>query len=542
MASDERATVLIVEDDLGLAHLVRARLERAGHIAETAATAEEGMERVRRGGVDLLVLDQRLPSGVSGLQLYERIKAAGFEAPAILATGFSDEATLLQALRAGVRDFVPKAADYLNYLVPAVARVLKEVRTERELAESRAGAREALRRQRELETEIAERKIAEKEREKAQQALRDADLRKDEFLAMLAHELRNPLAPIRNALEMLKLVEASPELQRQTREMMERQVQLMVRLVDDLLDVSRITRGKIELCKEPIELAAVVARAVETARPLIEARNHELTTNIAPGSLLLQGDLVRLGQVVANLLNNASKYMAPGGRIWLKGGRERDQIVLHVRDAGIGIAPEMLPQVFDLFTQADHPPSLSQGGLGIGLTLVRRLVEMHGGKVEAHSEGLGKGSEFVVRLPALPDVHPSIGERKKDAAAGPAPARRVLVVDDNVDSADSLAELLRVWGHEVQAVYDGSQALAAAPGFRPEVALLDIDMPDMSGYELARQLRTRDGLDATAYVALTGYGQEEDRRRSAAAGFRAHLVKPVDPEALRQLLATLAND
>jgi signal transduction histidine kinase len=541
MASDERATVLIVEDDLGLAHLVRARLERAGHIAETAATAEEGMERVRRGGVDLLVLDQRLPSGVSGLQLYERIKAAGFEAPAILATGFSDEATLLQALRAGVRDFVPKAADYLNYLVPAVARVLKEVRTERELAESRAGAREALRRQRELETEIAERKIAEKEREKAQQALRDADQRKDEFLAMLAHELRNPLAPIRNALEMLKLVEASPELQRQTREMMERQVQLMVRLVDDLLDVSRITCGKIELRKEPIELAAVVARAVETARPVIEARNHGLTTDIAPGSLLLQGDLVRLGQVVANLLNNASKYMAPGGRIWLKGGREGDQIVLHVRDAGIGIAPEMLPQVFDLFTQADHPPSLSQGGLGIGLTLVRRLVEMHGGKVEAYSEGLGKGSEFVVRLPALPDAHPSTGERKKDAAAGPAPARRVLVVDDNVDSADSLAELLRVWGHEVQAVYDGSQALAAAPGFRPEVALLDIDMPDMSGYELARQLRTRDGLDGTAYVALTGYGQEEDRRRSAAAGFRAHLVKPVDPEALRQLLATLAN-
>jgi signal transduction histidine kinase len=533
---------LIVEDDLGVAHLVRARLERAGYIAETAATAEEGMERVHRGGVDLLILDQRLPSGVSGLQLYERIKAAGFEAPAILATGFSDEATLLQALRAGVRDFVPKAADYLNYLVPAVARVLKEVGTERELAESRARAREALRRQRELEAEIAERKIAEKEREKAQQALRDADRRKDEFLAMLAHELRNPLAPIRNALEMLKLVEASPELQRQTREMMERQVQLMVRLVDDLLDVSRITRGKIELRKEAIELAAVVARAVETARPLIETRNHELTTDIAPGSLLIQGDLVRLGQVVANLLNNAAKYMEPGGRIWLKGGREGDQIVLHVRDAGIGIAPEMLPQVFDLFTQADHPPSLSQGGLGIGLTLVRRLVEMHGGKVEAHSEGLGKGSEFVVSLPALPAVPASSAKRKNDAAGGPAPARRVLVVDDNVDSADSLAELLRVWGHEVQAVYNGSQALAAAPAFRPELALLDIDMPDMSGYELARQLRTRDGLDGTAYVALTGYGQEEDRRRSTAAGFRAHLVKPVDPEGLRQLLATLNDD
>jgi signal transduction histidine kinase len=541
MPSDERATVLIVEDDLGLARLVRIHLERAGHAAETAGTAEAGMERVRRGGVDLLVLDQRLPSGVSGLQLYEGIKAAGFDVPAILATGFSDEATLLQALRAGVRDFVPKTADYLNYLAPAVARVLKEVRTEHELAESRASAREALSRQRELEAEIAERKLAEKEREKAQQALRDADRRKDEFLAMLAHELRNPLAPIRNALEILKLSEASPAIQRQTHEMMERQVQLMVRLVDDLLDVSRITRGKIELRKEPIELAAVVARAVETARPLIEARNHELAVDISPGSLLLDGDLVRLGQVVANLLNNAAKYMPLGGRIWLNAGREGDKVVLHLRDAGIGIAPEMLPQVFDLFTQADHPPSLSQGGLGIGLTLVRRLVEMHGGKVAAHSDGLGKGSEFVVVLPALSDTPPPASQRDRNAAGGFAPIRRVLVVDDNVDSADSMAELLRVWGHEVQAVHNGTEALVAAPDFRPEVALLDIDMPDMSGYELARQLRARDGLSGTAFVALTGYGQDEDHRRSAEAGFRAHLVKPVDPEALRQLLATLTD-
>ncbi len=542
MASEERATILIVEDDLGLARLVRARLERAGHVVETAASAEEGMECVRRGGMDLFILDQRLPSGVSGLQLYERIKAAGFDAPAILATGFSDEATLLQALRAGVRDFVPKTADYLNYLVPAVARVLKEVRTERELAESRIRAKEAISRQRELEAEIAERKIAEKERERAQEALREADRRKDEFLAMLAHELRNPLAPIRNALEMLKLVEASPEMRRQTRDMMERQVQLMVRLVDDLLDVSRITRGKIELRKESIKLADVVTRAVETARPLIDARKHELLQDIAPASLWVQGDLVRLGQVVANLLNNAAKYMEPGGRIWLKAGRQGDKIVLRLRDAGIGIAPEMLPQIFDLFTQADHSPSLSQGGLGIGLTLVRRLVEMHGGKVEAYSEGLGRGSEFVVSLPALAEAYAPSPTCQKNAEGKSAPTRRVLVVDDNVDSADSMAELLRVWGHEVQAVHNGSEALDAAPGFRPEVALLDIDMPDMTGYELARQLCTRHGLGGTAFVALTGFGQDDDRRRSAEAGFRAHLVKPVDPEALRHLLATLAPD
>jgi CheY-like chemotaxis protein len=244
--------------------------------------------------------------------------------------------------------------------------------------------------------------------------------------------------------------------------------------------------------------------------------------------------------VVANLLNNAAKYMEPGGRIWLKAGREGDKIVLHLRDAGIGIAPEMLPQIFDLFTQAEHSPSLTQGGLGIGLTLVRRLVEMHGGKVEAHSEGLGRGSEFVVSLPALAPAAAPDPEREKNADK-PAPPRRVLVVDDNVDSADSMAELLRVWGHEVQAVHCGSEALAAAPAFRPEVALLDIDMPDMTGYELARRLRALHGFNGTAFVALTGFGQDEDHRRSAEAGFRAHLVKPVDPEALRRLLATMAT-
>jgi CheY-like chemotaxis protein len=234
--------------------------------------------------------------------------------------------------------------------------------------------------------------------------------------------------------------------------------------------------------------------------------------------------------------------MDPGGRIWLKVGREADWIVLRLRDAGIGVAPEMLPQIFDLFTQVEHAPSLSQGGLGIGLTLVRRLVEMHGGKVEAHCEGLGRGSEFVVSLPALAEAPAPAPQPDRDAGDEPALTRRVLVVDDNVDSADSMAELLRVWGHEVQAVHNGSEALAAAPGFRPEVALLDIDMPDMTGYELASQLRTRHGLSATAFVALTGFGQDDDHRRSAEAGFRAHLVKPVDPEALRHLLATMATD
>ncbi len=549
MSSEQRQTVLIVEDDPGTARLVRTRLERAGYAVEAAATAEAGMTRIRGGGVDLVVLDQRLPDGLSGLELYERIKAAGFDVPAILATGFGDEATLVGAIRAGVRDFVPKTADYLSFLPPAVTRVLQQVAVERELAESRARAREALVRQQELEAEIAERERAQNERDRlfqelqseveqrkrAEEALREADRRKDEFLAMLAHELRNPLAPIRNALEVMKRSEAAPEALRQTREMMERQVQVMARLVEDLLDVSRITRGKVELRKGLVDLRAVVARAVETARPLIEARGHDFTMDLPPEGLPVEGDAVRLAQVIANLLNNAAKYTEPGGRIRLSAGREGGEIVLRVRDTGVGIAPDVLPRVFDLFVQEAHPSNLSQGGLGIGLTLVKRLVEMHGGRVEAHSEGPGKGSEFVMRLPAAeaPLPRPELGPTTGGSAAG----RRILVVDDNADSADSLAELLQFWGHEVRTAHSGAEALDAARDFRPDAVLLDLGMPDMNGYEAARLLRDRAGLNGTAFIALTGYGQDAERRRSAEAGFQAHLVKPVDPEELRKLLA-----
>ena len=287
-----------------------------------------------------------------------------------------------------------------------------------------------------------------------------------------------------------------------------------------------------------------MTRAVETARPLIEARRHELTLELPPEPLPLEGDAVRLAQVVANLLNNAAKYTEPGGKIWLtaesaSGGRQPpDEIVLRVRDSGVGIAPELLPRIFDLFVQADHPPNLAQGGLGIGLTLVKRLVEMHGGRVEAHSDGPGKGSEFVVRLPAAPGAASS-GPATDLTTERRAIGRRVLVLDDNADSAESLAELLRLWGHEVRTAHSGSEALDAARDFKPDAALLDLGMPDMNGYEAARLLRERAGLNGTAFIALTGYGQEADRRRSEEAGFQAHLVKPVDPKALRELLAGL---
>jgi PAS domain S-box-containing protein len=370
------------------------------------------------------------------------------------------------------------------------------------------------------------------------QEVRVADRRKDEFLAMLAHELRNPLAPIRNALYILKLPGASETVAERARALMERQVEHMVRLVDDLLDVSRIMRGKIELRREPVELATVVARAVETSQPVFEAEGHELTVTVAPEPLPLDGDLVRLAQVVSNLLNNAAKYTERGGKVWLTGGREGDQAVVRVRDTGVGIALDMLPVIFDMFVQADRRTKNSQGGMGIGLTLVRRLVELHGGSVEAHSAGLGQGSEFVVRLPLTHRTGDANGREEPagQSPAGEAAPRRVLVVDDNVDAADSLALLLRMEGHAVTVAHDGLTALTQAAADPPELALLDIGMPKMDGYELARRFRADPALRDVVLVALTGWGQDEDRRRTREAGFDHHLVKPVEPEALHGLL------
>jgi PAS domain S-box-containing protein len=378
------------------------------------------------------------------------------------------------------------------------------------------------------------------EKRRAEEALKEVDRRKDEFLAMLAHELRNPLAPIRNALHILKMPGVDAATVERSREMMGRQVQQLVRLVDDLLDVSRVMRGKIELRQEQVELASVVARAVETAQPLIEAQGNELTICLPPESVPLRADPVRLAQVISNLLTNAAKYTEALGRIWLTAQRVGDAAVLRVRDNGIGIAPDMLSRIFELFVQADHATTRSQGGLGIGLTLVKSLVEMHHGTVEAHSPGLGRGSEFVVRLPVttLKQEEPSESEKGEQPQRAASPSgRRLLVVDDNKDAADSLAMLLRLRGHEVRVAYDGSAALELVKGYRPDLVFLDIGMPDVDGYEVARRMRRQPGLENVRLAALTGYGQEEDRRLSREAALDHHLVKPVDPEVLEALLA-----
>jgi PAS domain S-box-containing protein len=391
--------------------------------------------------------------------------------------------------------------------------------------------------------DMTQRKQAEQKLEEQAEALHLADRRKDEFLATLAHELRNPLAPIHSALQILNLPGVDAASTKRSHGMIERQVRNMVRLVDDLLDVARVVRGKIELRRERVELATVVEHAVETVQPVIDALEHELTVTIAKESLAIDCDPLRLAQAIGNLLTNAAKYTERNGRISLTAASEGSTVVIRIRDNGIGISPEMQPRIFDLFVQVDHAATRSQGGLGIGLTLVKNLVEMHGGSVEAASEGLGCGSEFVIRLPLaikIPSVADSNASPEQRPTTSPA-AYQVLIVDDNQDAAMSLAMLLRFKGHEVRVAYDGPSALQLAASYRPDIVLLDIGMPGMDGYETARRWRAIPGSESTVLAALTGWGQEDDRRRTTATGFDHHLVKPVDLKDLETLFASFAS-
>jgi PAS domain S-box-containing protein len=376
------------------------------------------------------------------------------------------------------------------------------------------------------------------ERKQAEAALQDINQRKDEFLAMLAHELRNPLAPIRNAAQILRLHAKGNSKLEWARAVIERQSRHLTRLVDDLLDVSRIVRGQITLETSSVELGDVLRHALETSRPLVRERGHELTVSLPETSLLVDADLTRLAQVFANLLINAAKYTSERGRIWLESESTGGMAIVRVRDNGIGISPSLLPHVFDLFTQGTRTLDRAQGGLGIGLTLVKRIVEMHGGTVEARSAGPGNGSEFTVRLPLL--TRGSVAEADQAAVpAGRLERLRVLVVDDNVDAAESIAMLLSLEGHDVLTAHQAQRALEAVASFRPHVVLLDIGLPGMDGYEVARRLRSSRSCDGIRLVAVTGYGQQSDRERAREAGFDLHLVKPVEPEALQSVMADL---
>lgn len=389
--------------------------------------------------------------------------------------------------------------------------------------------------------DISERSRLEGQMKEQAEALADLHRRKDEFLAMLSHELRNPLAPILNAVQLLRLRRDEDELQRQARTIIERQLGQLVHLVDDLLEVSRISTGRIHLHREQLDLRIVVERGVETLRPLIDQRGHILTLQLPAAPIWIDGDSTRLEQVVVNLLNNAAKYTDEGGQIWVSLQQEGEEAVLQVRDSGVGIAATLLPRIFDLFTQAERSLARSQGGLGIGLALVQRLVEMHGGKVAAYS-ALGQGSEFIVHLPVMLiiDSPPLVLPIEKAQPTGP--FLRVLVVDDNVDTATSMAMVLRHSGHDARTAYNGPAALKMALDYRPDVMLLDIGLPGFDGFEVAKQIREQAMFKDIVLVAITGYGLESDRQRSREGGFDYHLVKPADFDKVQQILATVLEN
>jgi PAS domain S-box-containing protein len=389
--------------------------------------------------------------------------------------------------------------------------------------------------------DITERKQSEEALREAVEALQEADRRKDEFLAVLAHELRNPLAPLRNGLQVMRLAAGDAALVAKTRDMMERQLSHMVRMIDDLLEVSRIRSNKMELRRSRVALADVIRSAVETTRPALEAAGHELTVSLPPEPIFLDADLTRLAQVFANLLHNSAKYTEPGGHIWITATREGGAVSVAVRDNGIGIPAHALPSIFDLFSQVDRSIERSAGGLGIGLALAKGLVEMHGGSVAAASPGgRGQGSTFTVRLPVLPDRAGAADGTSAETWPGSSGLqRRILVVDDNVDAASSMAMMLQLLSNEVRTAYDGLEAVALAEEFRPHVVLMDVGMPKLNGYEATRRIREQPWGRDMAIIALTGWGQETDRAKSQEAGCSGHLVKPVDLADLEKLLGEL---
>jgi signal transduction histidine kinase len=493
--------------------ITRELLNGAGIEAETFADIEALLGQLREGAAAILVAEEHLAGGAkSPLAAYLSQQPPWSDLPILILT------------RPGADS--PESTEAWRTL-GNVTLLERPTRVSTLLSAAQTAIR-ARSRQYQIRGHLAERL-------KNEQALRSADRRKDEFLATLGHELRNPLAPIMNSLEILKLSGAFEDPRTlQACTVMERQVHHLNRLVDDLLEVSRITRGIIEVKREPLDLSAIVRAAIETSRPVLDHMRHQLIDKLDPQPISVGGDPVRLTQVFANLLNNAAKYTNHGGHITVSTRRDNGDAVVSVKDDGIGIAPGLLSQVFDMFMQVDRSTRRSQGGLGIGLTLVRSLIGMHGGSVEARSDGPGLGSEFIVRLPLLADRQIELTPAR---SVEPLPARRILIVDDSRDGGESLAMLLRILGAEVALAHSGRVALECVDSFKPDVVLLDIGMPGMDGYEVARRIRANPENRQISLIALTGWGQDEDRKRSVAAGFNHHLVKPADIDQLRQLLS-----
>jgi len=536
--------VLHVDDDDDDALVVRQLLGGIPDAFEIvwASTFEQGLAQMTSHEYDVHLVDYRLGAR-NGLDLLREYRRSGGRAPVIMLTGQTKLSVDVEAMGSGASDYLAKERLDATILERTIRYALDRARLEAELRG--AGAR--------LEERVAERtqlleaanaalaaEIA--ERRRIEETLRQVDQRKNEFIATLAHELRNPMAPIRNAADILAHTcedEAEDRARsRAARKVIERQVAHMVRLIDDLLDLSRITHGKIELRRETVSLAYALEAACETVRPMIAARHQHLSVSMPDEELLIEGDNVRMSQIVANLLANAAKYTEPGGRIALEGRREGNQVVVAISDTGIGLSTEQLEHVFTMFGQGGRARDPVRGGLGIGLALARQLAELHGGSLSAESAGLGKGSTFSVRIPLSHGAASPVPEAPDSLQRAEVP-RRVLVVDDNVDAATTLAELLSLSGHETHLAHDGPSAVDAALRLRPDAAILDLGLPGFDGFEVARRIRSEPSLSGIELVALSGWVQEDDRARSRDAGFDEHLAKPVKPGTLERILATV---
>jgi signal transduction histidine kinase len=534
---DRPLRVLLVEDDDDDYLLTRDLFDELGpdvYHVDRVATFEDAVEALGQCEHEVYLFDYRL-GGRTGLELLQQARSSGCAAPIIMLTGQRERELDELALEQGADDFLIK--DRLD--AATLDRSLRYALAQRRMAEQIRQANQQLEervRQRTAElnclnaalhAEIAERK-------RAEQALRDADRRKDEFLATLAHELRNPLAPLTAAIQLLAAEPEKIEQVQQLVGMMRQQLDQLVRLIDDLVDVSRVTSGKLRLRSEPTPLEEFIKAAVDQSRPLIESARHKFDMTLPPEPLVVLGDKVRLAQIVSNLLINAAKYTPPGGQIELLGRRGDSMVEIVVRDNGIGIPPEMQSRIFDLFAQVDSSSTRTHGGLGIGLTIVRTLVEMHGGSINAHSAGAGKGSEFCVRLPlaktAMQEAAPA------PSSGAPLPELRILLVDDNQSAAHMMCRLLQKLNQEVHVAESGQEALTRIPQVVPDLVISDVAMPGMSGYELAREIRGLNLPRRPYLVAVTGYGQDSDRQEALAAGFDRHLTKPVGVGTLEELL------